>query len=47
VRGDLLERAGRREEAATAFTAAAALTGNEAERALLLQRAARVSATSS
>jgi predicted RNA polymerase sigma factor len=41
VRGDLLERAGRRSEAAVAFTEAAALTGNEVERALLLERAER------
>jgi RNA polymerase sigma factor (sigma-70 family) len=41
VRGDLLERAGRRAEAADAFTAAAALTGNGGERALLLGRAER------
>ena len=40
VRGDLLERAGRRAEAAAAFTEAAGLTGNAGERALLLQRAA-------
>ena len=40
VRGDLLERAGRRAEAAAEFTEAAGLTGNAGERALLLQRAA-------
>jgi RNA polymerase sigma factor (sigma-70 family) len=39
VRGDLLERGGRRREAAAAFTEAASLTSNEAERALLLHRA--------
>jgi RNA polymerase sigma factor (sigma-70 family) len=40
VRGDLLARAGRHEEAAAAFTAAASLTDNAGERALLRQRAA-------
>lgn len=40
VRGDLLERAGRRAEAAAAFARAAELTENEAERALLEGRAA-------
>jgi RNA polymerase sigma factor (sigma-70 family) len=40
VRGDLLDRAGRRAEAAAAFAAAAALTGNEAERDVLLRRRA-------
>jgi RNA polymerase sigma factor (sigma-70 family) len=40
VRGDLLERAGRLAEAAKAFSDAASLTDNEAERTLLLQRAA-------
>jgi RNA polymerase sigma factor (sigma-70 family) len=40
VRGDLLEQLGRREEAGEAFRAAAALTRNERERALLLGRAA-------
>lgn len=39
VRGDLLARAGRRTEAAAAFRAAAALTRNESEQALLLRRA--------
>ncbi len=39
VRGDLLSRLGRRAEAAAEFTRAAALTANEAERALLLRRA--------
>ncbi|WP_426241487.1 RNA polymerase sigma factor [Nocardioides sp. LHG3406-4] len=39
VRGDLLERAGRRAEAAAAFTEAAALTGNGRERELLTRRA--------
>ena len=41
VRGDLLERAGRRAEAADAFTEAAALTDNGGERTLLLGRAER------
>ncbi|MER6512906.1 DUF6596 domain-containing protein [Nonomuraea sp. NPDC001636] len=40
VHGDLLARAGRDTEAATAFERAAALTGNTAERAFLLARAA-------
>jgi RNA polymerase sigma factor (sigma-70 family) len=40
VRGDLLSRLGRSEEAAAEFRRAASLTGNEAERALLLRRAA-------
>ncbi|MGM9516150.1 RNA polymerase sigma factor [Roseateles sp. DB2] len=39
VRGDLLERQGRGHEAALAFQQAAALSLNEKERALLLQRA--------
>jgi RNA polymerase sigma factor (sigma-70 family) len=39
VRGDLLARAGRHAEAATEFDRAAALTGNQAERALLSTRA--------
>jgi RNA polymerase sigma factor (sigma-70 family) len=41
VRGDLLERTGRLDEAATAFTQAAALTDNGGERTLLLGRAER------
>ncbi|MER6582515.1 DUF6596 domain-containing protein [Nonomuraea sp. NPDC001023] len=41
VHGDLLARAGRDSEAATAFERAAALTRNAAERAFLLARAAR------
>jgi RNA polymerase sigma factor (sigma-70 family) len=41
VRGDLLEKAGRREEAAAEFRRAAAMTGNERERELLLSRADR------
>ena len=40
VRGDLLERAGRHAEAAAAFDAAAALTRNQGERAVLQRRAA-------
>ncbi|CAM3487524.1 RNA polymerase sigma factor [Nocardioides zeicaulis] len=39
VRGDLLERAGRHDEAADAFERAAGLTRNEGERAVLLRRA--------
>ena len=39
VRGDLLARLGRRSEAERAFQAAADLTGNAKERALLLRRA--------
>jgi RNA polymerase sigma factor (sigma-70 family) len=39
VRGDLLERAGRRTEASEAFAEAAALTNNEGERAVLQRRA--------
>ena len=38
VRGDLLERAGRRTEAAEAFRDAAALTRNAGERSILLRR---------
>jgi len=45
VRGDLLVRAGRPEEAAIAFRAAAALTSNERERALLLGRAGDAAAS--
>jgi predicted RNA polymerase sigma factor len=40
VRGDLLERLGRRTEARGEFERAAAMTHNERERALLLRRAA-------
>jgi predicted RNA polymerase sigma factor len=40
VRGDLLARAGRHREAASAFREAAGLTGNASERTLLLRRAA-------
>jgi predicted RNA polymerase sigma factor len=39
VRGDLLARLGRRQEAAAEFQRAAELTRNEAERAVLLRRA--------
>jgi predicted RNA polymerase sigma factor len=39
VRGDLLHRLGRHQEASAAFQAAAALTGNRRERELLLRRA--------
>ncbi|MDX6634789.1 MAG: hypothetical protein QOF06_992 [Solirubrobacterales bacterium] len=42
VRGDLLEKAGRHEEATSEFRKAAALTQNERERELLLSRAARL-----
>ena len=40
VRGDLLEKLGRLDEARAEFEQAAALTGNEAERDLMLARAA-------
>jgi RNA polymerase sigma factor (sigma-70 family) len=40
VRGDLLEKLGRRDEARAEFEQAAALAGNEREKALLLERAA-------
>jgi predicted RNA polymerase sigma factor len=40
VRGDLLAKLGRRDEARAEFEAAAQMTGNEQERALLLERAA-------
>ncbi|HEY6145183.1 MAG TPA: RNA polymerase subunit sigma-24, partial [Solirubrobacterales bacterium] len=42
VRGDLLEKLGRHEEAASEFKKAAALTRNEQEKELLLSRAARL-----
>jgi RNA polymerase sigma-70 factor (ECF subfamily) len=45
VRGDLLEKLGRFEEARTEFTRAAALAQNARERALLLGRAASCGAT--
>jgi RNA polymerase sigma-70 factor (ECF subfamily) len=41
VRGDLLAKAGRKDEAAAEFRRAAELTANERERQLLLSRAAR------
>jgi predicted RNA polymerase sigma factor len=41
VRGDLLARLGRADEARTEFRRAAGLTRNERERALLLERAER------
>jgi len=44
VRGDLLARLGRHREAGAEFAHAADLTGNAAERALLLARAARCDA---
>ena len=40
VRGDLLEQLGRRDEARAEFERAAALTRNERERRVLLDRAA-------
>jgi len=40
VRGDLLYRLGRYEEAGAAFEAAATLAGNKRERDLLMRRAA-------
>ena len=39
VRGDLLEKLGRRDEARAEFEQAATLAGNEREKALLLERA--------
>lgn len=42
VRGDLLEKLGRKAEAREAFLAAAELAGNERERELMLARAARL-----
>ena len=45
VRGDLLERAGAHDEAASAFREAAALTRNEGEREVLLRRAEENAAT--
>jgi predicted RNA polymerase sigma factor len=44
VRGDLLEKLGRYDEARAEFEAAAAMTRNVRERALLLERAARAAA---
>lgn len=46
VRGELLQRLGRFDEARAELEAAAALTNNERERALLLERAARCRASS-
>ncbi|HEU4634982.1 MAG TPA: RNA polymerase sigma factor [Edaphobacter sp.] len=46
VRGDLLQKLGRPEEARAEFERAMALTRNERERTLLLERAKAVSATS-
>jgi predicted RNA polymerase sigma factor len=40
VRGDLLEKLGRREEARAEFQRAADLAGNQREKAFLLERAA-------
>ncbi|WP_133743219.1 DUF6596 domain-containing protein [Actinorugispora endophytica] len=45
VRGDLLERSGRHEEARLEFERAASLTGNSAERAFLRRRADGIAAT--
>ncbi|MDX6325042.1 MAG: hypothetical protein QOK15_1396 [Nocardioidaceae bacterium] len=45
VRGDLLERAGRRSEAAAAFRDAAARTANRGEQTVLLRRAEEMCAT--
>jgi RNA polymerase sigma factor (sigma-70 family) len=45
VRGDLLEQLGRRDEARREFERAAAMTRNERERALLLDRAAACAGT--
>jgi predicted RNA polymerase sigma factor len=42
VRGDLLEKAGREDEAAAEFRRAAEMTENERERELLLRRAAEL-----
>ncbi|MND08573.1 hypothetical protein D3C83_312940 [compost metagenome] len=41
VRGDLLEKLGRRDDAKRSFEEAAALAKNERERAMLTQRAKR------
>jgi RNA polymerase sigma factor (sigma-70 family) len=45
VRGDLLEKLGRREEAGAEYARAASLTGNDRERALLAEKAARCGQT--
>jgi RNA polymerase sigma-70 factor (ECF subfamily) len=42
VRGDLLTKLGRQEEAKAEFARAAMMTQNERERALLLGRAGRI-----
>ncbi|TDU90841.1 RNA polymerase sigma-70 factor (ECF subfamily) [Kribbella voronezhensis] len=42
IKADLLERSGRRDEAATAYRRALELTGNEAERAFLTERLAQL-----
>ncbi|AVA22515.1 RNA polymerase sigma factor [Rhizobium sp. LEGMi198b] len=47
VRGDLLQKLARHEEAKAAFEAAAALAGNQRERDLLMRRAAEAAALSS
>jgi predicted RNA polymerase sigma factor len=45
VRGDLLVKLGRLDEARTEFERAAALTGNSRERSLLLARVAECAST--
>ncbi len=45
VRGDLLERLGRRDEGSAEFARAASLTRNERERAMLLARASRAASS--
>jgi RNA polymerase sigma factor (sigma-70 family) len=47
VRGDLLQKLGRFEDARAAFTAAAELAGNRRERELMLRRAAEAAASAS
>ena len=47
VRGDLLQKLGRLDEAQRAFERAAALTRNECERRVLLERAASCAADDS
>ncbi|MGH7439092.1 MAG: RNA polymerase subunit sigma-24, partial [Polyangiaceae bacterium] len=46
VRGDMLAKLGRNEEARAAFLKAADLTRNARERALLLERAAKLTSSS-
>jgi predicted RNA polymerase sigma factor len=46
VRGDLLRKLGRHQEASAAFAAAAALAGNHREHELLKRRAAEAAAAS-